>query len=155
MYYIGIDIYMASLVAKMIKNPPAMKETWVPFLGWEDPLEEGMATSLVFLPGESPWAEKPGRLQSIGSQRVGYDWDTQLSTEHTSIRGFPDGSAVKHPPTRQETQEMQVWFLGQEDSMEEEMTLHSSILAWKNSMNRGAWQARVHRVTKTCTWLSC
>ena len=72
MYYIGIDIYMASLVAKMIKNPPAMKETWVPFLDWEDPLEEGMAT-------------------------------------------------------------------------------HSSTVAWRISMDRGAWQAIVHGVTRSWT----
>ena len=43
---------------------------WVRSLGWEDPLEEGMATTPVFLPGEFPWTEVPGGLQSIGSQRV-------------------------------------------------------------------------------------
>ena len=46
----------------MIKNPPAMRETWVQSLGWEDSLEEGMATTPVFLPEESPWTEEPGRL---------------------------------------------------------------------------------------------
>ena len=57
----------------MVKNPPAMWETWVQSLGREDPLEEGMATRApVFLPGESPWTEKPGGLQSMGSQRVGH-----------------------------------------------------------------------------------
>ena len=54
----------ASLVAQTVKNPPAMRETWVRSLGWEDPLEEGMATHLVILPGEPPRTEKPGRLQS-------------------------------------------------------------------------------------------
>ena len=58
----------ASLVAQMAKNPSAMWETWVPSLGWEDPLEEGMATHYSFLPGESPQTEEPGRLQSMGSQ---------------------------------------------------------------------------------------
>ena len=62
----------ASLVAQMVKNLPAMRETWVRFLGWEDPLEEGMAT-LVFLPGESPWTEESGGLQSVRSQRVRHD----------------------------------------------------------------------------------
>ena len=58
----------------MLKNPPTMWETWVRFLVWEDPLEEGMAThSRGFLPGESPWTEEPGKLQSMGSQRVGLD----------------------------------------------------------------------------------
>ena len=65
----------ASLMAQMVKNPPAMQETWVRSLGWEDPLEEGMAT-------------------------------------------------------------------------------HSSILAWRTPMDRGAWQAMVHRVTKSRTQLS-
>jgi len=63
----------AFLVAQMVKNLPAMWETWVRYLGWEDPLEEGMATHSVFLLGESPWTKKPGRLQSMGSQRVGHD----------------------------------------------------------------------------------
>ena len=66
-----------SLVAQAVKNLPIMQETWVWSLGWEDPLEEGMA---VFLHGESPWTEKPGGLQSIGSQRVGHDWVIKHST---------------------------------------------------------------------------
>jgi len=57
----------------MVKNPPAMWETWVRSLGWEDPLEEAWQPTLVSLPGESPWTEEPGRLQSMGSQRVGHD----------------------------------------------------------------------------------
>ena len=114
---------MVSLVAQLVKNPPAMREAWVRSLGWEDPLEKGMAThssilawriswivykgfpcgsagkrtacnvgnlgsiprlgkfpwsrarlpTPVFGPGESPWTEVPGRLQSMGSQRVGHD----------------------------------------------------------------------------------
>ena len=44
----------------MVNNPLAMPETWVHFLGWEDPLEEGMATTPVFLPGESLWTESHG-----------------------------------------------------------------------------------------------
>ena len=56
----------------MAKNLPVMQETWVQPLGWEDPLEESMAwqPTPVFLPGESPWTEEPGGLQSMGSQRV-------------------------------------------------------------------------------------
>ena len=52
----------ASLVAQTVKNPPAMQETWVQSLGWEDPLEEGMATHSVFLPGESLRTKEPGGL---------------------------------------------------------------------------------------------
>ena len=57
----------ASLVAQLVKNPPAMQETPVQFLGREDLLEEGMATHSSILPGESPWREEPGRLQSMRS----------------------------------------------------------------------------------------
>ena len=57
----------------MVKNPPAMQETWVRSLDWEDTLEEGMATHPVFFPGETPWTEKSGRPQSIGLQRVRHD----------------------------------------------------------------------------------
>ena len=59
----------------MVKNLPATQEPpeiQVRSLGWEDPLEKEMATP-VFLPGESPWTEEPGRLQSMGLQRVEHD----------------------------------------------------------------------------------
>jgi len=54
----------------MVKNPPAVQETWVQSLGWEDPLEKGTATHSSILAWRIPWTEEPGRLQSIGSQRV-------------------------------------------------------------------------------------
>ena len=63
----------ASLVAQMIKNLPAILETQVQSLGWEDPLEKGMATHSSILGWRIPWTEEPGRLQSMGSQRVGHD----------------------------------------------------------------------------------
>ena len=66
-----------SLVAQIVKNLPAMRETWVCSLGWEDPLEENMQPTLVFLSGESLWTEESGELQSMGSQRVGHDWATK------------------------------------------------------------------------------
>ena len=62
-----------SLVAQMVKNPPAMQETQVQSLGQEDPLEKGMATHSSILALRTPWTEKPGELQSMGSQRVGQD----------------------------------------------------------------------------------
>ena len=55
-----------------------LQEIWVLSLGWEDPLEEEMATHSRILAWEIPWTEESGRLQSLGSQRVGYD----LATEH-------------------------------------------------------------------------
>ena len=57
----------------MVKNPPAMQETQVQSLGQEDPLEKGMATHSSILALRTPWTEKPGELQSMGSQRVGQD----------------------------------------------------------------------------------
>ena len=63
----------ASLVAQVVKNLPAMWETWVQSLGWEDPLEEGMATHSSVLAGESLRTEEPSGLQPTVSQRVGHD----------------------------------------------------------------------------------
>ena len=57
----------------MVKNLPTMQETWVQFLGWEDPLEEGMVTCFSILAWRTAWTEEPGRLQSVGSQRVGHN----------------------------------------------------------------------------------
>ena len=57
----------------MVKSSPAMQETWVPYLGWEDPLEEGMATHCSILAWRTPWTEKHDELQSMGSQRNGHD----------------------------------------------------------------------------------
>ena len=63
-------------MAQWVKNPPSTQEiqkTLVPSLGWEDPLQEGMATHSIILAWRIPWTEGPGGLQSIGLQRVGHD----------------------------------------------------------------------------------
>ena len=60
----------AFLVAQTVKNPPVMQETWVRFLGWEDPLEKEMATHSSILAWRIPWTEEPGGLQSIASQII-------------------------------------------------------------------------------------
>ena len=57
----------------MVNDPPAMQETWVGSLGWEDPVEEGVATHTSILAWEIPWTEEPGGLQPLGSQRVRCD----------------------------------------------------------------------------------
>ena len=57
----------------MAKNLPAVQETRIQSLGQEDPLEEGMTTHSSILARRSPWTEKPGGLQSMGSLRVGHD----------------------------------------------------------------------------------
>ena len=59
----------ASLIAQLVKNLPAMQETWVRFLGPEDPLEKEMAIHSSILAWKIPWTEEPGGLQSMGSQR--------------------------------------------------------------------------------------
>ena len=69
--------FWASLVAQIVKNLPEMRETWIWSLDWEDPLEEGKATHSSILAWRIPWTEEPGGLQSVGLQRVGYDWVTK------------------------------------------------------------------------------
>ena len=71
-------ICRASLVAQTVKHLPAMQETQVRSLDQEDPLEKGMATHSSTLAWKIPQMEEPGRLQSMGSQRVGHDWATSL-----------------------------------------------------------------------------
>ena len=76
---VSIALFGASLVVQRLKRLPAMWETWVWSLGWEDPLEKEMTTHSSILARRIPWMEKPGGLQSRGSQRVGHDWVTSLS----------------------------------------------------------------------------
>ena len=63
----------AFLVAQLVKTPPAMRETWVRSLGWEDPLEKGMASHSSILAWRTAWTEEPDGLQSKGSQTVRHD----------------------------------------------------------------------------------
>ena len=67
--YPSIAHAWASLVAQSVKNPPAVWETWVRTLGWEDPLEEGMATHSSILAWGIPWTEEPDGLQATESQK--------------------------------------------------------------------------------------
>ena len=70
---------MASQVAQMVKCLPVMRETQVRSLGWENPLEKETATHSSIFAWKIPWMEEPGMLQSVGSQRMGYDGLTSLS----------------------------------------------------------------------------
>ena len=72
-------LYFRGWVAQTVKRLSAMQETRVRFLGWEDTLEKGIATHSSILAWRIPWTEEPGRLWSMGSQRVGHDWATSLS----------------------------------------------------------------------------
>ena len=60
-------------MAQTVKDLPAIQETWVQSLAWDDPLEKGKATHSSILAWRIPWIEEPGRLQPMGSQRVGHD----------------------------------------------------------------------------------
>ena len=72
--FLFIIVFRTSLVAQMVKRLPAMRETWVRFLGQEDPLEKEKANIHSDIPAwEIPWTEEPGGLQSMGLQRVGHD----------------------------------------------------------------------------------
>ena len=75
--YVECIIPLASLVAQLVKNLPAMQETWVRSLCWEDPLEKEMATHSSILAWETPWTKELGGLQYIGSQKS----KTQLSNQ--------------------------------------------------------------------------
>ena len=71
--------FVNSLVAQTVKRLSTMRETRVRSLGWEDPLEKEMTTDSRTIAWKIPGTEEPGRLQSMGSQRVGHDWATSLS----------------------------------------------------------------------------
>ena len=69
----GMPRSRASFIAQSVNNLPAMQETQVYFLGWEDSLEKEMATHFNILAWRIPWTEEPGRLQFIKLQRVGHN----------------------------------------------------------------------------------
>ena len=90
----------ASLVAQRVKCLPAIRETQVWSLGWEDLLEKEMATYSSILACKIPRTEKPGRLQSTGSQRVGHDWATSLSvTQSCPTLGDPMDYSTQASPS--------------------------------------------------------
>ena len=74
--YCSFHLYEVLWVAQMVNNLPLMLETWVRSLGWEEPLEKGKATHSSIPAWRIPWTEEPGRLQSLGLQRVGHNWST-------------------------------------------------------------------------------
>ena len=71
-YVVFLKFHSISLVAQKVKNLPAMQETWVGYLGWENPLEKRMATHSSILAWRIPWAEKPGSY-SPWDHRFGHD----------------------------------------------------------------------------------
>ena len=74
--HVGYAQQEGFLAGSMVKNLPAMRETWIQSLGWKDPLEKGIATHSNILAWRFPWTEEPGGLQSLKSQRVRHDKHT-------------------------------------------------------------------------------
>ena len=91
--YGGLPFFCPSLVAQTVKPLSTMWETWVRSLGREDPLEKEMATHSSILAWKIPWTEEPGRLHSMGSQRVEHNWATSLFLNNTSQ--FPNPRTIR------------------------------------------------------------
>ena len=90
-----LNLVCPSLVAQIVKNLPAVQETWVWSLGLEDPLKKGMATHFSILAWRIPWTEEPAGLRSMGSQRVGQDWVTFAFSAFV-ILGFQEIDFMKY-----------------------------------------------------------
>ena len=83
---VTVYIFSPFICQEAVKHLSTMRETWVWALGWEDPLEREMAIHSSTIAWKIPWTEEPGRLQSMGSQRVGHDWATSLSHSLSGTR---------------------------------------------------------------------
>ena len=91
-------VIMSSLVAQTVKNLPAIWETQVWSVDWEDALEKGMATHSSVLAWRIPWTEEPGGPQSVGSQRVAHDWAANThSCLHNVDQSLPIDWKVEAP----------------------------------------------------------
>ena len=75
-FYVYLHIYIYIYLTQMLKKMPIVQETWIWALGWEDPLEKGMATHFSILLWRIPWIEEPDGLYSMWSQRVRHYWAT-------------------------------------------------------------------------------
>ena len=124
------------------------QETWVGSLGQEDPLEEEVATHSSILAWGIPWTEEPGRLESVGSRRVGRDGSYLAHMHLFLLTGFPGGSVVKKPRASAENVGS-VPGLGSSAGEGNGNPLQYSCLG--NSVARGAWWATVHGVAKNQT----
>ena len=113
----------ASLIAQLVKNPPAKQESWVRFPGQEDPLEKEKATHSSILAWRIPWTME---VHGVANSQ------TRLSDFHFHQHlGFPGDASGRICLLIQEMQQMWVQSLGREGPLEEGMATHSSILAWR------------------------
>ena len=120
-------------MAQIVKNLPAVQETQVQFLGWEDPLEKGMATHFSILAWRILWTQGAWRATVHGLTKISCNFQASLVAQ-----------MVKNLPAIRETW---VQSLGWEDPLEKGMATLSSILTWRIPMDRACW-ATIHRVTK-------
>ena len=81
-------------MAQTVKRLSTMRDTWVRSLGWEDPLEKEMATHSSTIAWKIPQMEEPGRLQAMGSQRVGHDTATSMSMSMSDGAGIPNQESI-------------------------------------------------------------
>ena len=88
---------LTSMVAQTVKCLPTMRDTWIQSLGREELQEKEMATHSIILAWNIPWTEEPGRLQSMGSQRVVQDWMTSLSLSRLAIAFLPRSKCLFFP----------------------------------------------------------
>ena len=133
-------------VAQMVKKPPAMREIWLWSLGWEDPLEEGMATHSSILTLRIPkdrgaWHT---RLQSMGCKESNNTLCLSIA-QHTYIQASQVLLVVKNLPANAGDKRcgFEPW---------EGMVTYSIILCLESLLDRGVWWATVHRVAKSQTW---
>ena len=144
-----------SLVAQRVQSLPAMWETWVRSLGWEDPLEKEMATHSSTLAWKIPWTEEPGGLQSMGSQRVGHDWATSLSFSLSLFTpGLPRYCSGKGSPARAGGTRDLGTIPGSGRSPGEGNGNPFQFSCLGHPMNGGAWWATICGVPKSGTRLS-
>ena len=127
--------FWAYFVAQLVMNLPAMWETRVQSIIWEDTLEKGMATYSSILAWRIPWTDEPGRLQSIELQRAGHDFG-----------GFPDGLDGKESACNV-GDPGSVPGLGRSPGGGYGNPLQYSCL--ENLMDRGVWRATVHAVAES------
>ena len=142
------------MVAQTVKNPSVVQETQIWSLGQKDPLEKEMATHSSILAWRIPRTEKPGRLQSTGSQRVGHGWANNTFFVLIYLPSIQVLCLYLNAMQRQNIFKLKAKIIPLEGaSLAEQLVMNLSAMQ-ENPMDRGAWQAIVHGVAKSPTWLS-